>query len=267
MNKNHIPSRPSHHPLVAFLQKTGDLMGLQVASRFGQHGDGRRGVDPRARGATPGRRSAGCHAPSRPGVLLERAAPPTGPAGGPLLPQGAQPPLAPGPSGTWRLNGRAEGAFSGAEKVYSATGEFWGFRLLALQGRCPMKEDGPTLKLGTYEVTDTAHTLTNVPGIHALTAWRCYNAGAVVEQRIEELGQHSVGQMAVDDRDGNRLLWALGGLAYQMLPLLRTTALSQGWRGAQPKRIRVWLLRMSGCFTTSSSQLRLHVHDPRESHS
>ena len=39
--------------------------------------------------------------------------------------------------------------------------------------------------------------LTNIGGIHALTAWRRYNAGAVVEQRIEELAQLSAGRTAV----------------------------------------------------------------------
>jgi hypothetical protein len=105
--------------------------------------------------------------------------------------------------------------------VWSATGTLWGFRLLALQGRRPLATEAGTLELESYEVTETAHVLTNLSGIHALTGWRLYNAGAVVEQRIEELGQLAVGQTAVDDLEGNRLLWALGGLAYQLLHLLR----------------------------------------------
>ena len=158
----------------------------------------------------------------------------------------------------WRLNGRAEGAFSGAQKVYSSPGELWGFRLLALQGRRSMTEDGPTLKLDTYEVTDTAHILTNVPGIHVLPGWRRYNAGAVIEQ----LGQLSVGQTAVDDRDGNRLVWALGGLAYQMFHLLRTTALGRGWRGPNPSGPGSGCCGCPGRFTKRSGQLSLHVYDP-----
>lgn len=31
--------------------------------------------------------------------------------------------------------------------------------------------------------------LTNDLGAHALTAWRTYNEGALVEQRVEKLGQ------------------------------------------------------------------------------
>ena len=163
---------------------------------------------------------------------------------------------------SWRLNGRAEGIFPKADKVYSAAGKLWGFRLVALQGRRPLEAAGGTLALDTYEVTDTAQILTNIPGIHALTAWRRYNAGAVVEQRIEELGQLSLGQTAVDDLDGNRLLWALGGLAYQLLHLFRTTARGHAWGTAQPKRIRAWLFRMPGRFADHGRQLYLYFHGP-----
>lgn len=110
--------------------------------------------------------------------------------------------------GPWRRSERAAGIFPKAETVYRATGTVWGARLLSLQGRRPLPVDEATLALDTYEVTEISHVLTNVPGIHALTAWRRYNAGAVVEQRIEELGQLSVGRTAIDDVDGNALLWA-----------------------------------------------------------
>ena len=96
----------------------------------------------------------------------------------------------------------------------------------------------------------TAHVLTNVEGITALSAWRLYNQGALVEQRIEELGQLSVGATAVDDLGGNHLLWALGALAYEMLHTIRTTALSGSWRRAQPKRLRAWLFRLPAKLTT-----------------
>lgn len=52
--------------------------------------------------------------------------------------------------------------------------------------------------LDTYEVLSQADVLTNIGGSHALTAWRRSNAGAVVEQRIEELAQLSAGRTAVD---------------------------------------------------------------------
>lgn len=102
----------------------------------------------------------------------------------------------------------------------------------------------------SYEVEKTAHVLTNVEGIAALSAWRLYNQGALVEQRIEELGQLSIGRAAVDDLGGNHLLWALGALAYQMLHTIRTTALSGSWRRAQPKRLRAWLFRLPAKLTT-----------------
>src|SRR5690606_24043967 len=106
------------------------------------------------------------------------------------------------------------------------------------------------LELESYEVEKTAHVLTNVDGVHALSAWRLYNQGALVEQRIEELGQLSIGATAVDDLGGNHLLWALGALAYQMLHTIRTTALSGGWRRAQPKRLRAWLFRLPAKLTS-----------------
>jgi hypothetical protein len=71
-----------------------------------------------------------------------------------------------------------------------------------------------------------------------------------MEQRIEGLGQLSVGETAVDDLGGNHLLWALGALAYQMLHIIRTTAHSGSWRRAQPKRLRVWLFRLPAKLTT-----------------
>ena len=105
----------------------------------------------------------------------------------------------------------------------------------------------------------SAHVLTNIEGIHALTAWRRYNAGAVIEQRIAELGQLSVGQTAVDDLDGNALLWSLGMLTYQLLHTLRTTALSGAWRTAQPKRLRLWLLRLPAKLTRHARKTYLQL--------
>ena len=63
--------------------------------------------------------------------------------------------------------------------------------------------------------------------------------GAVVEQRIEELVQLSAGRTAVDDLDGNALLWSLAVLAYQTLHTLREQCRSGSWRKAQPRRVRL----------------------------
>ncbi len=160
--------------------------------------------------------------------------------------------------GTWRLSTRAEGLFPTAAEVHSNSGRLWGARLLSLEGRRPLEEATGTLGLDTYEVTETAHVLTNIPAVHALTAWRRYNAGCVVEQRIEELGQLSLGQTAIDDLGGNALLWALGGLAYQLFHELRSR-LRGAWSAAQPKRLRAWLFRTPGRWTTHGDQWRLDV--------
>jgi hypothetical protein len=133
--------------------------------------------------------------------------------------------------------------------LWTASGTLYGARLLTVEQRREVGDEAGELALGSYEVEKTAHVLTNVEGIHALSAWRLYNQGALVEQRIEELGQLSVGQTAVDDLGGNHLLWALGALAYQMLHTIRTTALSGSWRRAQPKRLRAWLFRLPAKLT------------------
>jgi hypothetical protein len=105
------------------------------------------------------------------------------------------------------------------------------------------------LALDSCHVERDAFILTNDPAVHALTAWRTYNEGALIEQRIEEPGQLAVGRTAVDDIGGNMLLWAPGALAYQLLHIVRTTALSGSWRRAQPDRLRTWLFRLPGRIT------------------
>jgi hypothetical protein len=160
--------------------------------------------------------------------------------------------------GPWRHSERGEGiSFNG--EPWTATGELWGVRLLSLEIRRPLREAGDVLSLDTYEVTDSAHILTNLDTVHVLSAWRRYNQGAVVEQRIEELAQLSVGQTAIDDLDGNALLWGLGTLGYQLLHVLRTLCLSGDWRTAQPKRIRLWLLRLPAKLTAHSRKLYLQL--------
>ncbi len=131
------------------------------------------------------------------------------------------------------------------EGIWSASGTMYGARLLSIQQREAVDARGEELALESERVRTTAHVLTNLEGIHAVTAWRLYNRGALVEQRIEELNQLSVGETAVDDLGGNHLLWAMGALAYQVLHTIRTTALSGRWRVAQPKRKsgRLWRSR------------------------
>jgi hypothetical protein len=163
---------------------------------------------------------------------------------------------------------RAElGAYRPSEKdptLWTATGTLYGARLCSVQQRLPLVAPATPqgmLPLETYVVPDggTAHVLTNLPGIHALTAWRRYNAGAVVEQRIKECYQLGFGRTAIDDRDGNALLAALGGLAYQVLHVLRTTALTGRWRRAQPITLRAWLLRLPAKCTGHARQVYVRL--------
>ena len=101
--------------------------------------------------------------------------------------------------------------------------------------------------------------LTNIPSIHALTAWRRYNAGAVVEHRIEELIQLSTGKTAVNDLGGNALLWGLSAVTYQTLHTLRRHCLNGSWRTAQPKRIRLWMIRLPAKLTTHGRKVYLQM--------
>ncbi|MGH7646190.1 MAG: IS1380 family transposase [Gemmatimonadales bacterium] len=139
--------------------------------------------------------------------------------------------------------------------LWTACGDLYGARLCSVEQRLPLcAPPGPQEDLGLdpYVVPDggTAHVLTTLPDVHALTAWRRYNDGAVVEQRIKECYQLGFGRTAIDDRAGNATLAALGALAYQVLHVLRTTALTGPWRRAQPATLRAWLFRLPGKCTT-----------------
>jgi hypothetical protein len=147
--------------------------------------------------------------------------------------------------GRWRQSGKEP-------HIWTATGELYGARVLACEWRVPRPPRPDELGLDTYEVEKRALVLTNDPGVQALTGWRTYNQGAVVEQHIEELGQLAIGRTAVDDLGGNQLLWALGAVAYQLLHIIRTTALRGSWRRAQPARLRAWLFRLPGKLTRHS---------------
>jgi hypothetical protein len=235
--------RPSHHPLVAFLAETGDCLGVRW----------RPGSAHTAAGAIPwierlvGQlRAAGVEQIT---VRLDK---------GFFSREMAEALSALGvgyalkvPNQKWLR--RRLSPFRRSRKdsqLWTASTTLYGARLLTLEKRREVGGAEGELALGSYEVEKTAHVLTNVEGISALSAWRLYNRGALVEQRIEELGQLSLGQTAVDDLGGNHLLWALGALAYQMLHMIRTTALSGAWRRAQPKRLRAWLFRLPAKLTT-----------------
>ena len=85
--------------------------------------------------------------------------------------------------GLLRFSAKGEAVFPG-EDLRTASGRLWGARPRTVRTTRPLESDG-ALAIDTYEVLSQADMLTNYGGIHALTAWRRYNAGAVVEQRIE----------------------------------------------------------------------------------
>jgi hypothetical protein len=235
--------RPSHHPLVAFLAESGDCLG--VVWRPGSAHTAA-GAIPWIQALVERLRSAGVEEIT---LRLDK---------GFFSKAMVQALEALGvsyvlkvPDQKWARSRLSAYRHSAKDNtLWSASGELYGARLLSVQQRREIRAKDGELELPSYEVLKTAHVLTNVEGIHALSAWRLYNQGALVEQRIEELGQLSVGTAAVDDLGGNHLLWALGALAYQMLHTIRTTALSGRWRAAQPKRLRAWLFRLPAKLTT-----------------
>jgi len=259
------PGRPSHHPLLAYLQDTGDCLGVRWRPGNAHTARGAeawlRSLIQRLRAAGVAditvRLDKGFFSKSMVRALekLEVHYLLKLPAHAWL--QDHQAP--------WRRSAKGEAIFPGLE-VWTTSGTLWGARLLSIQTRRPLQGEG-LLNLDTFEVPLSAHVLTNLEGIHALTAWRRYNQGALIEQRIEELGQLGLGGTAVDDLDGNALLWSLGVLAYQLLHTLRSTALSGSWRWAQPKRLRLWLLRLPGKLTghARKTYLQLLKHDPSRS--
>jgi hypothetical protein len=142
-------------------------------------------------------------------------------------------------------------------RLMVSEGEWAGVRML-----CVREWEDPKageLALGHVVLKKQATVLTNIPGIDAVDAWRLYNQGALVEQRIEELGQLGVGKTAVDDLGGNRLLWSMGGLAYQLLHFVRTVGLPAEWRKAQVKSLRTWLIRMPAKLVRHARKLCLKL--------
>lgn len=251
------PGRPSHHPLLAFIQESGDCLGVRWRPGDAHTATGAEewicelvtrlrasGVEDITVRLDKGFFSrAMVRMLEKLGVRFLIKTPAHG-----WLRDHQTP---------WRRSSKGEKIFPGQE-LWTSTGSLWGVRLVSIQTRRPLEGDD-VLGLDTYETTLSAHLLTNLEGIHALTAWRRYNGGAVIEQRIEELAQLSVGRTAVDHLEGNALLWSLGVLAYQILHTLRTTALTGSWKTAQPKRLRLWLFRLPARFTTHSRKLYIQL--------
>lgn len=138
-----------------------------------------------------------------------------------------------------------------------AEGRRWGVRMLSVRQseRAPEGE----LDLGQVVLKHQLTILSNLEGVDPLTAWRMYNQGAQVEHRIEEIGQLGVGRTAVDDLGGNHLLWSLGALAYQLLHLVRTTVLGKHHAREQVKTLRALVIRTPGKLVRHARRLRLKL--------
>ncbi len=248
------PGRPSHHPLLAYVLETGDCLGVRW--RPGNaHTAG--GAEAWLAGLVARLREAGVRDITvrlDKGFFSKRIAASMEELGVSYLLKVPRYGWLDGFRGAWET-ATADGA--GDRELRTASGELWGTRLLSVERR---RRTGPAegeLDLEAWETAMSADVLTNIRGIGPIEAWRAYNAGAVVEQRIEELGQLSAGRTAVDDLGGNALLWGLAALAYQLLHILRANCLGRRWRVVQPRGIRLRLLRAPARITSHARRTSL----------
>ena len=230
--------RPSHHPLLAYVVETGDCLGVRW----------RPGRAHTARGAeawlaklVDRLRKAGVRRVTvrlDKGFFGKRIVARMEELGVSYLLKVPRHAWLDGCRGAWEVADRNE---AGDRELRTASGELWGTRLLSVERRKRIEPEEGALDLVAWETTLNADVLTNIGGIGPVEAWRAYNAGAVVEQRIGELGQLSAGRTAVDDLGGNALPWRIAVLAYQLLHILRSNVLGGRWRAVQPRGIRLRL--------------------------
>ena len=251
--------RPSHHPLVAFARETGDCLGVRWRAGNAHTAEGAmewlEELVGRLKGAGVGEITVRLDK----GFISKEMAETLQELGVLFLLKVPRYRWLEGSRKQWHHSKKGEEIFSEGEELWSATGSLWGARLLTIQTRKPLGTEEGTLDLDTYEVGLQADILTNIPGIHALTAWRRYNAGAVVEHRIEELGQLSAGKTAVNHLGGNALLWGLSAVTCQTLHTLRRHFLTGSWRTAQPRRIRLRVIRLPAKLTTHARKSYLQL--------
>jgi len=145
------------------------------------------------------------------------------------------------------------------KRLWTGSASLYGARLLAVEQRRELKTEDGELELGAVELQKRAYVLTNLPRLHAVSAWRLYNSGAVVESRIKELVQLGAGATAVDDLGGNQLLWGMTVLAYQVQHTIRTQGLSGSWRRAEPNRLRNLLFRMPAKLTAHARKRYVQI--------
>lgn len=237
------PGRPSHHPLVAFLAETGACMGVRWRAGSAHTAEGAQEWI----GDLVGRlRAAGV---ARITVRLDKGFFSKAMVG--TLQRLGVNFVVKVPAYPWvrRLPGPLRQSKKDS-RLWTGSASLYGARLLAVEQRRELKTEDGELELGAVEVRRRAYVLTNLAGVQALSAWRLYNRGAVVESRIKELVQLGAGATAVDHLGGNALLWAMTALAYQLQHLIRTHGLSGRWRRAEPNRLRNWLFRMPARLTS-----------------
>ena len=150
--------------------------------------------------------------------------------------------------GPWRFSAKGEAVFPG-EELWTATGMLWSARLLTVQTTRPMDGDG-MLDLGAYKILRQADVLTNIGGIHALTAWRRYNKGAPWSSS----GSRNWPSSRPAERPsttppatpccGASPSWP----TRRCTPCANTSSPAPGGT-AQPKRLRLWLFRLPAKLT------------------
>ncbi len=248
------PGRPSHHPLLAYVLETGDCLGVRWRPGGAHTARGAEAwlaeLVARLRGAGVRRITVRLDK----GFFSKSIARRMEELGVSYLLKVPRHAWLDGFRGAWETAARDE---AGDRELRTASGELWGTRLLSVERRRRVGPDEGELDLAAWETTMSADVLTNIGSIGPVEAWRAYNAGAVVEQRIEELGQLSAGRTAVDDLGGNALLWSLAVLAYQLLHIPRANFLGGRWRAVQPRGIRLRLLRAPARITSHARRTSL----------
>ena len=231
------PGRRSHHPLVAFLAETGDCLGVRWRSGNAHTAEGSREwieeLVKRLRAAGVERITVRLDKGFFSKAMVETLQ---------RLEVGY---VLKVPAYKWARTLLGPLRQSKKDKrLWTGSAQLYGARLLAVEQRRELKTESGELELGAVELQKRAYVLTNVPGLQAISAWRLYNRGAVVESRIKELVQLGAGATAVDHLGGNALLWTMTTLAYQLQHVIRTHGLAGRWRKAEPNRLRNWLFRM-----------------------
>ena len=184
--------RPSHHPLVARVLETGDCLGVRWRPGNAHTARGAEAWldDPVARLRRAGVRDITVRLDK--GFFSKSIVARMEALGVSHLLKVPRHPWLDGFRGAWETAVRDE---AGDRELRTASGKLWGTRLLSVERRKRIGPDEGELDLAAWEATMSADVLTDISDIDPVEAWRAYNAGAVVEQRIEELAQRTGGSL------------------------------------------------------------------------